>query len=57
MKYTALWINVLVCDYWLLMKLEYAVKLLIFVNENFCNDMLVICSLVQIDMIKKKIIN
>ena len=50
----ALWINVLVCDYWLLMKLKYAVKLLTFVNGNFCSEMLVTHSLVQINVIKEE---
>ena len=35
MKYAALLINALVCGYWLLMDMEYAVKLLTFVNEIF----------------------
>ena len=57
MKCTTLWINVLVCDCQLPMELEYAVKLLTFVNRNFYNEMLATCSLVQIDVIKEKLIN
>ena len=54
MKGMTLWINVLVCDCWLLMKLEYAVKLLTFVNENFCSEIFVTRSLVQINVIKEE---
>ena len=57
MKYMALWINVLIWDYRLLMKLKYAIKLLTFINENFCSEMLTTRFLVQIDVIKEKIIN
>ena len=57
MKCRALWINALVCDFWLLIKLEYAVKLLTFVDRNFCSEMLATRSLVQIDVIKEKMIN
>ena len=57
MKCMEMWINVLVSDYRFLKELEYAVKLLPFVNGNFCSEMLAICSLVQIDVIKEKMIN
>ena len=57
MKCTAMWINVHVYDYRLLMELEYAVKLLTFINETFCSEMLATCSMVQIDVIKEKMIN
>ena len=57
MKCMTLWINDLFCDYRLLMKLEYAVKLLTFVNGNFYCEMLATCSLVQINVIKEKMTN
>ena len=57
MKCTALWINVLVCDYRLLTKLGYAVKLLTFVNGNFCIEMLATRSLVQIDVVIEKMVD
>ena len=56
-KCTTLLINVTVCEYRLFMNLEYAVKLLTFVNENFCSEMLATRSLVQIDLVKEKTIN
>ena len=56
-KCTALWINVLVCDYRLLMKLGYAAKLLTFVNDSFSSEMLATRSLVQIDVVNEKMVN
>ena len=47
MKCMALWINVLVWDYRLLMKLKYTIKRLTFVNGNFCSEILTTRSLVQ----------
>ena len=45
------------CEYRLLINLEYVVKLLTFVNGYFCSEMLATRSLVQIDVIKKKMLN
>ena len=45
------------CEYQLLMNLEYVVKLLTFIIGNFCSEMLAICPLVQIDVVKDKMIN
>ena len=56
-KCMVLLINVIVYEYRLLMNLEYAVKLLTFVNEKFCSEMLATRSLVQIDVVKEKMIN
>ena len=57
MKCMALLINAIVCEYQLFMNLEYVVKLLTSVNGNFCSEMLATHSLVQIDVVKKKMIN
>ena len=57
MKCTTLLINAIVCENRLFMNLEYAVKLLTFVNGNFCSEMLATRSLVQIDVVKEKMIN
>ena len=57
MKCMALLINATVYEYRLFMNLKYAVKLLTFVNENFCSEMLATRSLVQIDMVKQTMIN
>ena len=56
MKCTTLLINAIVYGYRLIMNLDYAVKLLTFVNGKFCSEMLVTCSLVRIDMVKEKMI-
>ena len=53
----ALLINAIVCEYRLLMNLEYVVKLLTFVSGTFCSEILATRSLVQIDVIKEKMIN
>ena len=45
------------CEYWLFMNLEYVVKLLTFVNRNFCSEMLATRLLVQIDVVKEKTLN
>ena len=45
------------CEYQLLINLEYVVKLLTFVNINFCSEMLTTRSLVQIDMVEEKMLN
>ena len=55
MKCKALLINAIVYGYQLITNLDYAVKLLTYINEKFCNEMLVTCSLVRIDMVKEKI--
>ena len=57
MKYTILLINVIAYEYRLSMNLKYAVKLLTFVNEKFCSEMLATRSLVRIDVVKKIILN
>ena len=57
MKGTILLINAIVYEYQLSIKLAFAVKLLIIVNGKFCSEMLATRSLVQIDMVKEKIIN
>ena len=57
MKCAALLINVIVYEYRLRMNLEYAVKLLTFVNGKFCSEMLATRSLVQIDVVKEKMLN
>ena len=57
MKCTTLLINAIVIGYQLSINLEYAVKLLILVNGKFCSEMLATQSLVQIDVIKEKMIN
>ena len=44
--------NVIVYEYQMGTDLNYAVKLLTFVNEKFCSEMLATRSLVRIDMIK-----
>ena len=56
-KYTTLLINATVYEYRFRMILEYAIKLLTFVNGKFCIEMLATRSLVQIDVIKEKMIN
>ena len=53
----ALLIKVIVHEYRLRMNLEYAVKLLTFFNGKFCSEMLATHSLVQIDVVKEKMIN
>ena len=57
MKCTALLINAIIYEYQLSINLECAVKLLTFVNRKFCSEMFMTCSLVQIDVVKEKIIN
>ena len=57
MKCMTLLINATVYEYRLFMNLKYAVKLLTFVNGNFCSEMLATHSLVQIDVVKEKMIN
>ena len=57
MKCTTLLINVIVYEYRLRMHLEYVVKLLTFVNGKFCSEMLMTRSLVQIDVVKEKMLN
>ena len=49
--------NVIVYEYRLSTNLNYAVKLLTFVNGQFCSEMLAICSLVRIDVLNEKMIN
>ena len=55
-KYATLLINVIVYEYRLSTNLDYAVKLLTFVNRKFCSEMLAYFS-VRIDMVKEKMIN
>ena len=57
MTCTTLLINAIVYRYCLSMNLEYAVKLLTFVNEKFCDEMLATRSFMRIDMVKEKMIN
>ena len=57
MKWTTLLINAIVCEYQLRMNLEYAVKLLTFVNGKFYSEIVATCSFVQIDVVKEKMIN
>ena len=57
MKCAALLINAIVYEYRFRMISEYAVKLLIFVNEKFCSEMSVTRSLVQINVVKEKMVN
>ena len=57
MKCTTLLINAIVYGYQLIMNLKKAVKLLTFVNEKFCSEMLVTRLLVRIDVVKERIIN
>ena len=57
MKCTASLINAIAYGYRLIMNLNNAVKLLTFVNEKFCSEMLATRSLVQIDVVKEKMIN
>ena len=56
-KCTILLINVIVYGYRLIVNLNKAVKLLTFVNEKFCSEMLTTRSLIRIDMVKERIIN
>ena len=46
-----------VYGYRLIMNLDYAVKLLTFVNGKFCSEMLATRSLVQIEVVKEEIIS
>ena len=57
MKCTTLLINAIVYEYQLCINLEYTVKLLRFVNRNFCSEMLVTRSSVQIDVVKEKMVD
>ena len=57
MKCTILLINAIVYEYQLSINLGCAVKLLTFVNEKFCSEMLATRSLVQIDVVKETMIN
>ena len=57
MKCTTLLINVIVSKYQLDMNLEYAVKLLTFVNGKILNEMVTTRSLVRIDVVNQKMIN
>ena len=57
MKCMVLLINAIVYEYQLRMNLEYAVKLLALVNRKFYSEMLATRSLVQIDVVKEKMIN
>ena len=56
-KYTALLIDVTICEYRLCINLKYAVKLLTLVNENLCSEMLATRFLMRIDVVKKKTLN
>ena len=56
-RYATLLINAIVYGYRLIMNLDYAVKLLTFVNGKFCSEMLATRSLVRIDVVKEKMIN
>ena len=47
-------IYVVVYECWLSTSLNNAVKLLTFVNEKFCNEMLATRFLVRIDEVKRK---
>ena len=49
--------NVIVYEYRMSTDLNYAVKLLTFVNGKFCSEMLVTRFLVRIDVDKEKMIN
>ena len=55
MKCTTSLIYAIVYGYRLNMNLEYAVKLLTFVDGKFCSKMLTTRSLVRIDVVKEKI--
>ena len=57
MKCTTLSINVIIFAYRLSTNLEYTVKLLTFVNGEFCSEMLVTRPLVWIDLVKEIKIN
>ena len=57
MKCAILLMNAIVYKYRSYMNLEYAVKLLTFVNGKFLHEMLTTRSLVQIDVVKEKIID
>ena len=57
MKCKTFLINAIICEYRLCINLEYAIKLLTFVNRKFCSEMLATHSLVRIDMIKEKMLN
>ena len=57
MKCMTLLINAIVCGHQLIMNLDYAVKLMTFVNCKFCGKMLATHSLVQIGVVKEKIID
>ena len=56
-KYATLSVNVIVYEYRLSTNLDYAVKLLTFINRKFYSEMLAIRSSVRIDLVKEKIIN
>ena len=49
--------NVIVYEYRLSMNLDYAVKLLAFVNGKFCSEMFATRFSMRIDVVKEKIIN
>ena len=53
-KCMVLLIDAIVYEYRLSMNLEYAVRLLTFVNAKFCSEMLATRSLVRIDVVKEK---
>ena len=53
-KCMVLLIDAIVYEYRLSMNLEYVVRLLTFVNEKFCSEMLATRSLVRIDVVKEK---
>ena len=57
MKCMTLLINAIVFGHRLIMNLDNAVKLLIFVNEKFCSQMLATRSLAQIDVVEEKMLN
>ena len=57
MKCMASLIKAIVFGHRLIMNLNNAIKLLTFVNEKFCSEILATRSLVRIDVVKEKMIN